>query len=212
MYSQTLKTLLQVDVAKSTVKHCTARSSKINKKCIDLFSERVYSTILFLLLLEEVKTDLLLLFCYFCFIEGSGIGRCAAHELSSLGAHVSIVGRKLEKLERVKREIDESNGICSIHECDIRDEDNVVKMVSSIVGKYGKIDGLVNNAGGQFQSPLEQISAKGWDAVVRTNLTGGFIVARECYKQSMKEKGGSIVNIIADMWMVSNYILFFYFF
>jgi citronellol/citronellal dehydrogenase len=132
--------------------------------------------------------------------------------LSSLGAHVSIVGRKLEKLERVKREIDESNGICSIHECDIRDEDNVVKMVSSIVGKYGKIDGLVNNAGGQFQSPLEQISAKGWDAVVRTNLTGGFIVARECYKQSMKEKGGSIVNIIADMWMVSNYILFFYFF
>ncbi len=132
--------------------------------------------------------------------------------MSSLGAHVSIVGRKLEKLERVKREIDESNGICSIHECDIRDEDNVVKMVSSIVGKYGKIDGLVNNAGGQFQSPLEQISAKGWDAVVRTNLTGGFIVARECYKQSMKEKGGSIVNIIADMWMVSNYILFFYFF
>ena len=59
---------------------------------------------------------------------------------------------------------------------------------------------LVNNAGGQFPAPLADISAKGWDAVVRNNLTGGFLVARECYTQWMEAHGGAIVNIIADMW------------
>ena len=64
----------------------------------------------------------------------------------------------------------------------------------------GRIDGLVNNAGGQFLTPLEAITAKGWDAVVNTNLTGGFLMARECYVQAMAKTGGAIVNIVADMW------------
>ena len=68
------------------------------------------------------------------------------------------------------------------------------------VGDFGRIDFLVNNAGGQFGSPLEKISAKGFDAVVRTNLTGGFLMARETYAQWMKQHGGAIVNMIADMW------------
>jgi citronellol/citronellal dehydrogenase len=77
--------------------------------------------------------------------------------------------------------------------------------VTAILKDFGRIDALVNNAGGQFAAPLESISAKGWDAVVRNNLTGGFLVARECYTQWMKsaassENAGSIVNIIADMW------------
>jgi len=67
---------------------------------------------------------------------------------------------------------------------------------------FGGLDCLVNNAGGQFASPLEAISAKGWETVVRTNLTGGFLVARECYTQWMKKAGaGAIVNVIADMWL-----------
>jgi citronellol/citronellal dehydrogenase len=60
------------------------------------------------------------------------------------------------------------------------------------------VHGLVNNAGGQFQSPLADISAKGWQAVVATNLTGGFLMARECYVQSMRGHGGAIVNLTAD--------------
>jgi citronellol/citronellal dehydrogenase len=58
----------------------------------------------------------------------------------------------------------------------------------------------VNNAGGQFPSPAMLISKKGWEAVVANNLTGGFLVAREAFNQSMKQHGGAIVNIIADMW------------
>ena len=62
------------------------------------------------------------------------------------------------------------------------------------------VHGLVNNAGGQFMAPLKDISLNGWEAVVKTNLTGGFLMARECYRASMEVHGGAIVNIIADMW------------
>ncbi len=135
---------------------------------------------------------------------GSGIGRCTAHELSALGAAVALVGRKQEKLSAVQQEIADAGGVASTHVCDIREEDQVRATVEAMLKIHGRIDYLVNNAGGQFSAPLEQISAKGWDIVVRNNLTGGFLFARECYSQWMKEHRGegdhAIVNIIADMW------------
>ncbi len=131
---------------------------------------------------------------------GSGIGRCTAHELARLGAHVVLVGRNLEKLQATADEIVADGGRASFHACDIRNEAGVQAMVADAVQAHGRIDGLVNNAGGQYITPLEKISAKGWQAVIDTNLTGGFLVARECYLQSMQAHGGSIVNIVADMW------------
>ncbi len=132
---------------------------------------------------------------------GSGLGRCTAHELASLGAKVALVGRKMEKLTVVQDEIAGAGGKARCYVCDIREEDAVKQAVASILADFGRIDALVNNAGGQFAAPLESISAKGWDTVVRTNLTGGFLVARECYTQWMKKAGGgAVVNIIADMW------------
>jgi citronellol/citronellal dehydrogenase len=131
---------------------------------------------------------------------GSGIGRCTAHELAALGAHVVLVGRKPEKIEAVAAELREDGGAASCVPCDIRDEDAVKAMVAGVVAAHGRIHGLVNNAGGQFPSQLADISAKGWQAVLATNLTGGFLVARECYVQSMRRHGGAIVNMLADMW------------
>lgn len=131
---------------------------------------------------------------------GSGIGRCVAHELAALGAQVALVGRKIEKLQKVAEEIAQDGGKVSFQVCDIRQEEAVKLTVAAIVAQYGRIDCLVNNAGGQFMTPLEAISAKGWEAVVNTNLTGGFLMARECYLQGMNKNGGSIVNIVADMW------------
>src|SRR3954468_7305648 len=131
---------------------------------------------------------------------GSGIGRCTAHELAALGAKVALVGRKLERLENVAREIADVGGTAHCYTADIREEERVAEVVRAVLADHGRIDFLVNNAGGQFAAPLEQISAKGWDAVVRTNLTGGFLVAREAYTQWMKPNGGAIVNMIADMW------------
>jgi citronellol/citronellal dehydrogenase len=131
---------------------------------------------------------------------GSGIGRCVAHELASLGAQVVLLGRKLEKLQSVRQEVVDDGGLASYQVCDIRQEDAVKQTVAAIVAQHGRIDGLVNNAGGQYITPLESISLKGWEAVINTNLTGGFLVARECFVQSMSKRGGAIVNIVADMW------------
>ena len=134
---------------------------------------------------------------------GSGIGRCIAHELASLGAALALVGRKVEKLEAVKAEIAAATPAAhvTIHSCDIRDEPGVKQMVADVLAAHGRIDGLVNNAGGQYPQPVRDITLTGWDAVVRNNLHGGFLVSREAYTQWMEGQGGSIVNIIADMWM-----------
>lgn len=131
---------------------------------------------------------------------GSGIGRCTAHELASLGATVAIVGRRVEKLDKVRGEIEAAGGRVSCHVCDIREEPMVRQMIAEVIGRHGGIHGLVNNAGGQYPSPVRNLSTKGWEAVIRNNLTGGFIVAREAYTQWMEAHGGSIVNIIADIW------------
>jgi citronellol/citronellal dehydrogenase len=131
---------------------------------------------------------------------GSGLGRCAAHELSALGAHVALVGRRVEKLDAVAAEIAEDGGSASIHPCDIRDEEAVGRTIEAVLRTRGRIDGLVNNAGGQYRAAMETISTKGFEAVVRNNLTGGFIFMREAYTRWMAGHGGAIVNIIADIW------------
>ncbi len=86
---------------------------------------------------------------------GSGIGRCTAHELATLGAHVALVGRDTDKLARVKSEILEDGGSVAAHVCDIRDEPKVVATVEAVLAETGRIDGLVNNAGGQYRAALE---------------------------------------------------------
>ncbi len=131
---------------------------------------------------------------------GSGIGRCTAHELAGLGAHVVLTGRNADKLDRVAAEIAEDGGEASTSVFDIRDEDAVKAAIAAIVAARGRIDGLVNNAGGQFPAPMQMISKKGFDAVVTNNLTGGFLVMREVFLQSMQANGGAVVNMAADMW------------
>ena len=92
---------------------------------------------------------------------GSGIGRCTAHELTNLGASVALVGRRVEKLQAVQAEITQAGGQASIHACDIRDEAGVKAMIADVIAQHGKIDGLVNNAGGQYPQPVKDISLKG---------------------------------------------------
>lgn len=129
---------------------------------------------------------------------GSGFGRCMAHELASLGARVVILGRTLEKLESVAAEITQDGGLVDCHGCDVRDDERVAEVVAAIVDRHGRIHGLVNNAGGQFRAPMENISRNGFETVVRNNLVGGFLMCREVFKQSMRDHGGSMVNITAD--------------
>jgi citronellol/citronellal dehydrogenase len=131
---------------------------------------------------------------------GSGLGRCTAHELAALGAQVVIVGRNDDKLQKVKAEILEDGGLVSSFVCDIREEAQVIAVIDGVLAAHGRLDGLVNNAGGQYRTAMHTISTKGFEAVVRNNLTGGFIFMREAYNRWMRDNGGAIVNIIADIW------------
>jgi citronellol/citronellal dehydrogenase len=129
---------------------------------------------------------------------GSGIGRCVAHEIAALGGSVGLVGRNIGKLERVQAEIVDDGGTAGIWSCDSRDETAVTQTVAASISRFGRIDGLVNCAGGQFPAPLRDISLNGWNAVVSNNMTATFLFSREVYRQSMERFGGAIVNIGAD--------------
>ncbi|MCB8976388.1 MAG: SDR family oxidoreductase [Ardenticatenaceae bacterium] len=131
---------------------------------------------------------------------GSGIGRATAVELASLGAHVVLVGRTEEKLTAVAHEISEMGGEASTYTCNIREEEQVQALFADVLETRGALHGLVNNAGGQFLSPAEFISKKGFHAVVETNLTGTFLMCREAYTQYMRDHGGVIVNMLMENW------------
>lgn len=131
---------------------------------------------------------------------GSGIGRATAHELASLGAHVIIVGRTAEKLAAVKAEIEATGGLVTAVPANIKKEDEVVALFDRVLAEHNSIYGLVNNAGGQFASPAEFISLKGWTAVLETNLTGTFLMCREAYNRTMNQHGGVIVNMLMENW------------
>lgn len=131
---------------------------------------------------------------------GSGIGRCIAHELAALGATVVLASRERPKLDAVQAEIAEDGGKADVIPCDVRDEVQVGALIKQALERHGRLDFLVNNGGGQFVSPVENLSLNGWRAVIETNLTGTFLMCREAVRQWMSEHGGAIVNIVAEMW------------
>ncbi|GIX91842.1 peroxisomal trans-2-enoyl-CoA reductase [Caerostris extrusa] len=133
---------------------------------------------------------------------GTGIGKAISIELLYLGCKVVIASRKEENLSQAVKDIkvllkDNAPDVSSIV-CNIRKEDEVQNLVTATLKKYGRIDFLVNNGGGQFLSFASDISSKGWDAVVETNLKGPFLLSKEVYNKWMIDHGGSIVNILMD--------------
>jgi NAD(P)-dependent dehydrogenase (short-subunit alcohol dehydrogenase family) len=129
---------------------------------------------------------------------GTGIGRAIAHELASLGATVALGSRDASKPENVKAEIEAAGGKAIAGPCNIRDRDSVAAFVKLVLEQAGKIDGLVNNGGGQFVTPAHMISPKGWNAVIDTNLTGTWNMTQAVMLEWMQEHGGAIVNITME--------------
>ena len=129
---------------------------------------------------------------------GSGMGRCIAHELASLGAKVTVVGRTESTLDRVVSEIRDDGGTADYAICDVRDEQRVKLVVDQILDR-APIDGLVNCAGGQFPALLTEMSANAFDSVLRNNLLSTFIVSNAVFLGCMQEHGGAIVNITASV-------------
>lgn len=127
---------------------------------------------------------------------GTGIGAATAIEMAKLGATVVIASRKAKHIEPAAAGMSKLLGV-QVHGriADIRDRESVRALLQGIVDEFGRIDILVNNGGGQFFSPAEMISDKGWDAVVATNLTGTWNMTRAAHDVWMGEHGGKVINI-----------------
>lgn|SRR3990167_5013394 len=138
---------------------------------------------------------------------GSGIGFRTAIELAILGCTVIIAGRQEPRLIEAAREIEQqiqlatSKGRVFYHQLNIRDSESREACINWIKSEIGKLDYLVNNAGGQFPTVAEDCSEKGWKSVIDLNLSGTFLMSRDIMNEFfMERKSGVIVNVIADMW------------
>jgi citronellol/citronellal dehydrogenase len=124
---------------------------------------------------------------------GSGLGRATALELSALGATVVVAGRNAEPLEET---VAGCEAPAEARVCDIREEDQVGAFVDEVLERHGRIDLLVNNAGGQYMTPAEDITSKGFDTVVRLNLMGTWLMTHAVATKAMiPAGGGKIVNV-----------------
>ena len=128
---------------------------------------------------------------------GSGIGRATALELARSGAAVAICGRRPEALEQTRTMIERDGGRCLAVAGDVREPADVTRIVDAALERLGAIDVLVNNAGGQFSAPAEQITDGGWKAVERLTADATWSVTRTVATRSMipSGNGGLIVFI-----------------
>jgi citronellol/citronellal dehydrogenase len=126
---------------------------------------------------------------------GSGLGRATALELAALGARVVVCGRRLEPLEETAAA--DEDGRIEARACDIREEDQVEALVDGVLESHGQIDLLVNNAGGQYLTPAEDITPKGFRTVIRLNVEGTWLMTHTVATRAMipDSRGGKIVNV-----------------
>jgi citronellol/citronellal dehydrogenase len=124
---------------------------------------------------------------------GTGLGRAAATELAACGARVVIAGRREEVLAGAAAEI---GGATSFVAGDVREDADARRLVRTCLDRHGRLDVLVNNAGGQYFVPAEAIEPKGWRAVTRLNVGGTERMTRAAAELAMRPAdGGTIVNV-----------------
>ncbi len=135
---------------------------------------------------------------------GTGLGYDIAESFYHLGGSVFIVGRREEVLKEAAEKIGKKSKAADsrilYQSCDIREEEQITKIMGAIKETWGRLDYLVNNAGGQFPSPAEKIPLKGFRAVIETNLIGTFMMSQAVFNAFFSaQKKGAIVNILADV-------------
>jgi citronellol/citronellal dehydrogenase len=126
-----------------------------------------------------------------------GIGRAIAWLFARLGAHVAVVGRDQAKLDALLTQLAGHNLKVSTHVADIRKPDAVNALFDSVWSAHGRLDCLINSAGGQFPQAAIDFSTKGWNAVIDTNLNGTWYMMQAAAQRWRDRKHpGSIVNIV----------------
>jgi citronellol/citronellal dehydrogenase len=124
---------------------------------------------------------------------GTNLGKAAATELARCGASVVIAGRNVEVLEEAAGQIGER---CSWVVADIRDRAGAEQIVATALERFGRLDLVLNNAGGQYMVPAEGLARKGWRAVHRLNVDGTLVMCETAYELAMRDAGaGTLINV-----------------
>lgn len=133
---------------------------------------------------------------------GTGIGYATALQLAQLGAKVVIASRTADELERAAEAIRaESGGECLAVPTDVKNEEACINLVQRTAEAFGRIDVLINNAGGTRMGPLEKIPTRGWDSIYDLNVRSAYFCTREAGKHMIAQHSGSIVNISSNAGM-----------
>ena len=124
---------------------------------------------------------------------GTGLGRAAAVELAACGAKVVVAGRREQVLAQAAETI--GHGASQVAG-DVRDPEDAARIVGACLERHGRLDVLVNNAGGQYFVPAEAIAPKGWRAVHRLNIGGTELMSRVATELAFRpQRRGTIVNV-----------------
>jgi NAD(P)-dependent dehydrogenase (short-subunit alcohol dehydrogenase family) len=128
-----------------------------------------------------------------------GIGEAIAKKIAADGVNVAICSRSRDRFQSVVDDIEQSDSEGEVYaaECDVTDRDRVFEFVDEVVDAFGPIDVLVNNAGGSFRAPFEELSANAWKTIIDINLHGAFHFTQAVGEVMRENDGGSIVNIIS---------------
>jgi 3-oxoacyl-[acyl-carrier protein] reductase len=124
-----------------------------------------------------------------------GIGRACALELAKSGAKVALCARNQEKLEQLAGEIKGSGGEAAAFKLDVGSEDEIKSVVKAVIGQYGKVEILVNNAGITRDQLVMRMKRADWDDVLATNLTAPFLLIQAVISSMLKGRWGRIINI-----------------
>jgi len=127
---------------------------------------------------------------------GTGLGREVAHAFAHLGGHAVIAGRTAARLDEVAASITAAGGSCTAVPTNIREPAEVDALRDAVYGRFGRVDALVNNAGGQFPGLPSTITDNGWRAVVDLNLNGTWNVTSRFMGPMAEAGSGSIVNVV----------------
>jgi citronellol/citronellal dehydrogenase len=133
---------------------------------------------------------------------GTGLGRATARELAALGADVIGCGRRPEPLEEMVAEVKDAGGKAEAEPLDIRDDEGVDRFFDGVMDRHGRLDVLVNNAGGQFMSPAEAISPKGFRTVIELNVQGTWQMTHAAAtKAFIPQNGGKVLSLTVSPHM-----------
>jgi peroxisomal 2,4-dienoyl-CoA reductase len=127
----------------------------------------------------------------------TGLGKEIARTLGQHGARICIASRKQENLEAACDELQSENLDCIWAAADIRDPEQVERVVSEVLSRHGRLDIVVNNAAGNFPAPISGISYNGFKTIVDIDLQGTYNVTKAAFEAYLKENGGHIINISA---------------